>query len=168
MANHGENLLEWLRDAHAMKQQAARMLRVQSERVVHYPKLRARIEQHMHETLGQLRLLEGCIDRQGGKTSGLKDAIGKVMAFGRGACGALRPDEVVQGAISSYAFGHLQIATYTALVAAAKTVGDVETLRICERILSEERTMAAWMLQHLPELTEEFLLRDAAGFEAKG
>jgi ferritin-like metal-binding protein YciE len=36
MANHGENILEWLRDAHAMEQQAERALRAQSERIVHY------------------------------------------------------------------------------------------------------------------------------------
>lgn len=168
MANHGENLLEWLRDAHAMEQQAAHMLRVQAERIVHYPKVKARIEQHVRETLGRQRLLDGCIDSLGGKSSGFKGAVGKAMAFGRGACGALRPDEVIRGAISTYAFGNRQVATYTLLVAAAKTVGDMETLRVCEQFLREEKAMTAWMLQHLPELTEEFLLRDAAGFDAKG
>jgi ferritin-like metal-binding protein YciE len=98
----------------------------------------------------------------------LKGALGKAMAFGQGACDALYPDEIIKAAISSYAFEHLQIATYTSLIAAAKTVGDTETLRICEQILSEEQAMATWMLQHLSELTEDFLLRDAAGFEAKG
>jgi ferritin-like metal-binding protein YciE len=168
MANHGENLLEWLRDAHAMERQAERMLRAQSERIVHYPKVKARLEQHLRETCGQQRLLAGCIDRLGGKSSGFKDAVGKVMAFGQGARGALHPDEVVKAAISSYAFGNLQIATYTSLIAAAKTVADLETLRVCEQILGEKKTMAAWMLQHLSELTEEFLLRDSAGLEAKG
>ena len=168
MANHGENLLEWLCDAHAMARQAEHALRAQAERIVHYPKLKTRIEQHLQETLEQQRLLKSCITRLEGTSSRLKDAVGQVIAFGQGAWGALRPDEVIKGAISSYAFENLQIATYTSLIAAAKTVGDTATVHVCERILRAERAMATWTLQHLAELTEGFLLRDAAGLEAKG
>jgi len=167
MANHGENLMEWLRDAHAMEQQAEQALRDQAERIVNYPNFKARVEQHLHATLRQQQLLDVCISRLGGKTSGFKDAVGKVAAFGQGARGALHLDEVLKTAISRYAFGNLEIATYTSLVAAAKTIGDAETQKVCERILGEEQAMATWMLRYLPELTETFLLRDAAGLDAK-
>lgn len=40
MATQQENLLDWLRDAHAMEQQAEKMLKAQSERLEHYPKLK--------------------------------------------------------------------------------------------------------------------------------
>ena len=43
-----DNLLDWLRDAHAMEQQAENMLTSQVERLEHYPQLRARIQQHGH------------------------------------------------------------------------------------------------------------------------
>jgi len=75
-------LLDWLRDAHAMEQQAEKMLKAQSERLEHYPKLKARIDQHLHETLGQQKLVDECITRLGGSSTTLKDMAGKLMAFG--------------------------------------------------------------------------------------
>lgn len=53
MADLRENLLDWLRDAHAMEQQAEQMLKAQASRIEHYPIVKARIEEHLQETLGQ-------------------------------------------------------------------------------------------------------------------
>jgi ferritin-like metal-binding protein YciE len=161
MAELNENLIDWLRDAHAMEQQAEQMLKAQASRIEHYPKVKARIEQHLQETLGQQKLLAGCIERLGGKPSAMKDVMGKVMAFGQAAGGALNSDEIVKGAIAGYVFENLEIATYTALIAAAQIAGDQETVRVCEEILPQEEAMARWILENLPELTEEFLARDA-------
>lgn len=161
MADFNENLIDWLRDAYAMEQQAEQMLKAQASRIEHYPKVRARIEQHLHETLGQQQLLLGCIERHGGKPSAMKDIMGRVAAFGQAAGGALNSDEIVKGAIAGYVFENLEIATYTALLSAAQTVGDAETVRVCEEILPQEEAMAKWLLENLPELTEEFLVRDA-------
>jgi hypothetical protein len=38
---------------------------------------KAHIKQHLDETLGQQRLLDGCIRRLDGTPSGFKDAVGK-------------------------------------------------------------------------------------------
>jgi ferritin-like metal-binding protein YciE len=161
MAELKGNLLDWLRDAHAMEQQAEQMLKAQASRIEHYPKIKARIEEHLQETLGQQKLLVGCIERLGGKPSAMKDVMGKVIAFGQAAGGALNSDEIVKGAIAGYVFENLEIATYTALISAAQIVGDAETVRVCEEILPQEEAMARWILENLPELTEEFLARDA-------
>jgi ferritin-like metal-binding protein YciE len=162
MAEQTENLLDWLRDAHAMEEQAEHMLRAQIGRIEHYPVVKARIEQHLQETLGQQALLRERIEALGGSTSAMKDLMGKMMAFGQAAGGMVNSDEIIKGSIASYVFENLEIATYTALIGAAKTVGDVETQRVCEQILPQEQAMAQWILIHLPELTEEFLVRDAA------
>ncbi|UPG87648.1 DUF892 family protein [Luteibacter aegosomatis] len=168
MAELQENLIDWLRDAHAMEQQAEQMLKAQASRIEHYPKLKARIEQHLQETLGQQRLLEGCLARHDTKGSVAKDLMGKVMAFGQAAGGAVNSDEIVKGAIAGYVFENLEIATYTTLRAAALAVGDTETVRVCDEILPQERAMAEWLLDHLPELTDDFLARDVTpGVEAK-
>ena len=53
MATPRENLLDWLRDAHAMEQQAESMLKGQAERLEHYPELKGRIVRHIEETQGQ-------------------------------------------------------------------------------------------------------------------
>ena len=161
MTDPKENLLDWLRDAHAMEQQAEQMLRAQSGRLEHYPELKARIDQHLDETLGQQRLVARCIERLGGSTSTIKDLAAKVMAFGQAAGGMAMSDEVVKGSISSYVFENLEIASYTSLIAAAEQVGDIETMTACEQILPQEVAMAQWLLDHIPKVTQTYLLRAA-------
>lgn len=163
-----ENLLDWLRDAHAMEQQAEAMLKAQASRLEHYPDLKARIEQHLQETLGQQQLLERCIERLGGSPSAMKDFGGKLMAFGQAVGGMTMSDEVVKGSISGYVFENIEIATYTVLIEAARATGDVETQKACEEILPQEIAMAQWILEHLPATTYEFLVRaETPGLTAK-
>ncbi|MGA7437930.1 MAG: DUF892 family protein [Luteibacter sp.] len=161
MAEHRDNLIAWLRDAHAMEQQAEQMLKAQAARIEHYPKLKDRIEQHLDETLGQQKLIEGCLARYDTKPSVTKDALGKVMAFGQAIGGSVNSDEVIKGAIAGYVFENLEIATYTTLRAAALAGGDSEIVRVVDEILPQEQAMAEWLLNHLPELTDDFLALDA-------
>jgi ferritin-like metal-binding protein YciE len=156
-----ENVADWLRDAYAMEQQAETMLTSQAGRLEHYPKLRARIEQHIEETRGQQELIKGCLDRLGESPSTIKDLGAKIMAMGQGVSGMFVSDEVVKGAMAGYVFEHLEIASYTSLIAAAKAIGDTETQRVCEQILPQEQAMAKWLLEHIPELTTAFLERAA-------
>jgi ferritin-like metal-binding protein YciE len=168
MATPQENLLDWLRDAHAMEQQAESMLKAQSERLEHYPELKAGIDVHLQETLGQQKLLEECLKRLGGSSSTLKDLTGKAMAFGQAVGGSLMSDEVIKGAMSGYVFENLEIASYTVLIAAAEAAGDTQTAAACEQILAQEEAMAAWLKERLPEITQAFLARSAMqGQEAK-
>ena len=167
MTDPAEHLLDWLRDAHAMEQQAEQMLRAQSGRLEHYPELKARIDQHLEETLGQQKLVAECIERLGGSTSVMKDLTGKIMAFGQAVGGMTQTDEVVKGANMSYVFENLEIASYTALIAAADRCGDMATKAACERILPQEQAMAQWLLEHIPMITAQYLERSAAGMEAK-
>jgi ferritin-like metal-binding protein YciE len=167
MADPNAHLLDWLRDAHAMEQQAEQMLKAQAGRLEHYPELKARIEQHLQETLGQQKLVASCIERLGGDNSALKDVAGKVMAFGQAMGGMMMTDEVIKGAMASFAFENLEIATYTTLIGAAEDAGDLETKRVCEQILPEEQAMAAWLLEHLPSVTQQYLRRDEADQTAR-
>ncbi|AIB41590.1 MAG: hypothetical protein A2W79_25595 [Pseudomonadales bacterium RIFCSPLOWO2_12_60_38] len=162
MATPQENLLDWLRDAHAMEQQAEKMLKAQSERLENYPQLKARIDEHIEETLGQQQLIDECLTRLGGSASTLKDVGGKLMAFGQAVGGSLMSDEVIKGAMAGYVFENMEVASYTVLIAAAKAAGDAETQAACEKILPQEVAMAQWLLEHLPELTQAFLQRSEA------
>ncbi|MBA1298450.1 ferritin-like domain-containing protein [Pseudomonas carnis] len=162
MATPQENLLDWLRDAHAMEQQAEKMLKAQSERLENYPQLKARIDEHIEETLGQQQLIDECLTRLGGRASTLKDVGGKLMAFGQAVGGSLMSDEVIKGAMAGYVFENMEVASYTVLIAAAKAAGDAETQAACEKILPQEVAMAQWLLEHLPELTQAFLQRSEA------
>ncbi|RXR00865.1 ferritin-like domain-containing protein [Pseudoxanthomonas composti] len=163
-----ENLKDWLRDAHAMEQQAESMLKAQAARLEHYPRLKARIEEHLQETQAQKALLEGCFERLDISPSTIKDALGKVAAIGQALGGSVNSDEVVKGVIASYVFENLEIASYTSLKAAAQAVGDSAVAQVCDQILPQEQAMADWLRQYIPEVTEEFLARDATpGVTAK-
>jgi ferritin-like metal-binding protein YciE len=161
MATIEENLVDWLRDAHAMEQQAEQMLKAQAGRLEHYPELKARIEEHLQETLGQQQLLEACLDRHDAKPSVVKDLMGRAAAFGQAIGGATNSDEVVKGAIASYVFENLEISTYCALIVAAEAAGDDQTVAACKKILPQEQAMAQWLLDHLPHVTRQFLQRSA-------
>ncbi len=159
-------LAEWLRDAHAMEEQAKTMLDAQANRIENYPELKARIEQHLRETEGQEQKVRACLERLGG-TSSIKDAGAKMTAMMQGMGGMLTGDEVVKGAMASYAFEHFEISAYRSLIGAAEAAGDQETKRVAEEILREEEAMASWLYEHLPAITGEYLSRAERGETAK-
>jgi ferritin-like metal-binding protein YciE len=165
---HEENYLSWVKDAHAMEKQAESMLEKMAGRLEHYPDLKARIQQHIEETREQQILVQSVIDRYDTSHSAFKDAVGKLSALGQAMGGMLADDEVVKGAISGYVFENFEIASFTSLIAAAALVGDLEGARIFEQIREQEVEMAEWALDHLPDVTEQFMVRSAApGVEAK-
>ncbi|WP_349617446.1 ferritin-like domain-containing protein [Azotobacter salinestris] len=159
MATVHENLLDWLRDAHAMEQQAENMLESLSDRIENYPQLKVRIDQHLQETRWQKAQIESCINRLGSSPSAFKDMAAKIVAFGQGLSGVVMPDEVIKGAMSSYVFENMEIASYRIIIATAEMAGDAETKRIAQEILMQEQAMADWLLNYLPEITTEFLSR---------
>lgn len=133
-----------------------------------YPDVRARIEQHINETKRQITLLEEILDRNDISRSVLKDSMSKMAALGQSIGGMFPSDEIVKGSISGYVFEQFEIACYTSLLAAAKKAGDTASVPAIETILAEEREMADWLIRHIPQTTEQFLLRsDADGVEAK-
>lgn len=159
MAIMEERLLEWLRDAHAMEKQADTMLTSMAQRIENYPELRSRIEQHIGETRAQARMLETCIHRRGGDTSTVKDLAAKFVAMGQGLSGLFVDDEIVKGAMASYTFEHMEIASYKVLIATAEAVGDSETVAVCQRILRQEQDMADWLSENLAAITATYLHR---------
>lgn len=156
-----DRLLDWLRDAHAMEEQAETMLSSQAQRIQSYPELKERVEEHLRETKRQAELVESCIAKLGSSTSAVKTASAKMMAFGQGLSGLFVGDEVIKGSLASYTFEHMEIASYRILIAAAENAGEPEIKRTCQQILAEEERMAAWLEQHLAQTTREYLKRES-------
>lgn len=160
MTTPREHLLHWLKDAHAMEQQAESMLRAQSERLDEYPVLRTRIIQHIDETRGQRQQLEECLKGLGEEPSSMKDAMGKMMAMGQTLGGMMASDEPVKGAMAGYVFEHGEIASYVALISAAEAAGEPHVAQVAHQILEQERQMADWLAGHLPEVVKVFLSKE--------
>lgn len=167
MTNPKEHLADWLRDAHAMEEQSATMMRRLVDRLEHYPELRGRIQRHIDETEQQARRLEGCMKHAGEKRSAVKDLAGKFTATIQGLSGIVVEDEVVKGHLAHYVFEHYEMASYRILIAAAEAAGDLETQRVCETNLREEQEMADWLGQNLPATAQKYLQRDMVDLDAK-
>ncbi len=153
-----ENYHNWLRDAHAMEKQAESLLVATIRRLDNEPQLRTRLEQHLYETRRQLSALQDIIARNHISRSALKDAMSRVAALGQTIGIMLPGDEVIKVIITAYVFAHFEVACYTALLTAAKRVGDHSAMHTLEGILAEERGMADWLLHYLPALTGQYLM----------
>ena len=167
MAVSRENLTAWLRDAHAMENQAIEILEKQGNRLEHYPELRAKVRTHLEESRRHAERVERCLHQLGTDTSSLKTAAGKLIGTAQQLAGLFASDEVLKSGIADYAFEHYEIASYRILIAAATEAGEHEVRRSLEENLREEEAMAEWLGQHLPEVTRQYLHREAAGQSAK-
>jgi ferritin-like metal-binding protein YciE len=159
MANAHDNYMDWLRDAHAMEEQAERMLNSTASRIENYPEVRAQLESHARISRQQADALRACIERRGGDTSTLKDLAGKLTATAQGMSGLFVSAEVVKATMSTYTFAHMAIASYHSLAAAAQALGDIDTAQVAQAHLAQEEALAAAMLQALPSVTQQFLVR---------
>ncbi|AKK66465.1 ferritin-like domain-containing protein [Xanthomonas translucens] len=155
-----ERLLKWLQDAYAMEQEANTMLTATAGRLEHYPQLKARIEQHITETKGQSEQVKRCIDLLGGTTPAIKGALASVMATVHAAGNSMMSDEVAKSLGISYAFEHLEVASYRALVIAAKQADQPQIAEICSAILDQEIAMAEWLIEHQEATVLAFLERE--------
>ncbi|CAN7480109.1 MULTISPECIES: ferritin-like domain-containing protein [Neorhizobium] len=169
MTHARDNFLAWLRAAHAMEEQAITTLTAQSRRIESYPDLKARIVQHLHETEEHAQALKTLLDHFSatGSALALKDMAAKLAAKAQGVSGMLTSDEVVKGAMASYAFEHMEIASYRVLIAAADELDEMEAKTVFERILGEEIAMANWLEANLDAITRIFLMRDERDLMAK-
>lgn len=153
------NYLAWLRDAHAMEEQALMMMRGMVSRLENYPQLRMQIQKHIGETEEQLASLGRLLNRQGAGSSLVKDTMGRVTALAQSMSGMFTGDEVVKGTLASYTFENMEIASYRILITAAEQLGDAEAIQVFTHCLHQEEAMAKWLADHAAEITRSFLSR---------
>jgi ferritin-like metal-binding protein YciE len=167
MTTPGEHLMHWLRDAHAMEIQAIESVENQIDRLRNYPELRNWAQEHVQAAKQHRELFRQCIERRGGSTSTIKDVTMAVVGKFQELTGMLMADEVLKNVIGDYSFKHYQIACYKSLMAAAEEASDPETKRVCEDILSTDQQLVDRLLPYIPQVTREYMRRDAAKMAAK-
>jgi ferritin-like metal-binding protein YciE len=156
-------LVAWLKDAHAMEEALIPNLENHAKDAKNYPQIQVRIQQHIDETRRHAELVAGCIERLGDKPSKAKDVLGKVQGAMAGAGTAPFGDELVKDLLADFSAEHLEIASYEALIAAARDVGDETTATTCEQILRDEEAMAKAIEENLPIVVRDALHAGAAG-----
>ena len=158
MTDQMHTLVAWLRDAHAMERATVDTLDHLAERLYRpYPALAARFRQHWQESLDQVARIEACLKALGSDTSTFKDLRSRFIGIAHAYAVEVLPDELVKDCQAAYASRHFEIATYISLGAAARKLEQPAIVQMCEENLQQERAMAGWLEQQIPEATLEFL-----------
>ncbi|MXQ12311.1 DUF892 family protein [Microvirga makkahensis] len=159
-------VLLWLRDAHAMESQSVQMLTTQLPSLIGFPAFHESVKAHAELSREQRDRLGARIAELGQASSLLRDGFGMALGLTAPMMIAALPDNVVRSAVTNYAFEHLEIGTYRALIGLAEQAGDRETRKLAEFILAQELEMAAWLEEHLAAIAGEVLPRATAVHEA--
>jgi ferritin-like metal-binding protein YciE len=155
-------LLSWLNDAHAMEEALIPNLENHAKDARDHPDIQARYRQHLEETRRHAELVRGCIERLGAKPSAAKAVLGKVVGGLAGIGSGPFADELVKDFLADYAAENLEIASYHALIIAARDLGDEATARTCEEILRDELAMARAIEEKLPLVVRDALHAEPA------
>ncbi len=136
-----DRLLEHLKDAHAIEEQALKQL----ERAVELAgdsELEQIYRDHLEETQEHSKLIHDRIQAHDEQPSAVRDLTMRSGAVGLRQLADIPPDTPVKLAMHFYAFEHLEIATYELLGRIAKQTGDDETAEVAGKILEQEREAA--------------------------
>ncbi|NEW87467.1 ferritin-like domain-containing protein [Rhodopseudomonas sp. WA056] len=151
-----------LRNAHAMETQAREMMERQSERLDDYPEVKARVQQHLRETEGQLQRLDECLSACGESASTLKDVTQSFMGNMAALAHTVMPDEILKNTFANNAFEHFEIAAYKSLLSLADIAGVSSAKPLLQASLKEEEAMAAWIDQNIDSVTRSYVQAQAA------
>ena len=152
-----QTFIAWLRDAHAMERTSVDTLDRLADRLSRFPQLAAQFRAHWRESIGQVQNIERCLKSLGSDTSTFKDLTSRFIGIAQAYAVAVVPDEVVKDCLAAYASRHFEIAAYISLGAAALSLEEPDVAVMCDEHLKQERAMADWLEQQIPEVTLDFL-----------
>lgn len=156
-----------LRNIHATEKNCRTMTERQVQRVENYPKLKARLAQHLEETDTRIARVEQALDAVGESPSGLKDAAAAMGANMGAMMNAMAGDEVLKNSFADGAMAQFQIAAYKSLILMGEAAGEIDSIRLLQKNLSNEREWAAWLEENLPATVLTHMQLRSAGEQAK-
>jgi ferritin-like metal-binding protein YciE len=141
-----EALVGYLSDEHAIESQAISLLQG-GEKIAGAPGLEKAFADHLAETRQHKLLVEARLAAHGASASRFKSAALRVGGLNLGGFFGGQPDTPAKLAGFAYAFENLETAAYELLKRVAERAGDEETVRIADRILTDERGAAVTVHQ---------------------
>jgi ferritin-like metal-binding protein YciE len=157
-----ENVCDWLRDAHAMEEQAEILFAGQADRFKKNEQLSAKLTEEVTYIKANQLLLSERLKQLGSSVSFMKDTVGKIVAFEQNMTGIMMSDEPVKGILALHTFTQMAIGSYKILVAATDAAGEADVKKTCEIILASVQKRAAWIEKELDAVTRTFLTANAA------
>ena len=149
------NLISWLNDAHAMEEGLIPILEAHAEELEHVlPDAAARLREHSVETREHVKRLEECLALLESEPSTLKSGASYVVGAAERFVTAMFSDAAVKNVLMDFASEQFEVGAYTALVAAAEEMGEMDVARLCEENRREDQLMAAWLERQIPNAVE--------------
>jgi ferritin-like metal-binding protein YciE len=145
-----EKLVGHLQEAHAMETEITQVLHQQIALMDAHPEVQAKLTQHLAETELQRKRMAQRLAAYEHNPSMIKGAASMVLGNVVGLRGAMRGDLLSANLQDDYVTEHMEIATYTRLIAVARACGDEETVKVAQLSLNEEIAMAEWLFARLP------------------
>jgi len=136
-----EELVSYLRDAHAIEAQALQLLET-GPGIAGFDELAVVFREHLEETREQQGLVEERLRAHDSGPARFQNTAMRIGGMNIGAFFGAQPDTPAKLAGFAYAFEHLEIAAYELLRRVAERAGDGETVAVADRILAEERRAA--------------------------
>ncbi|HYE02533.1 MAG TPA: DUF892 family protein, partial [Phycisphaerales bacterium] len=120
----------WLGDAHGVEQLLRRALENHARDAADLPELSARYAELARASARHAEMLASCLTRRGGSISTVKSVLGKATGVIQVAMSGLAADELVKDVLSDFAAVQYAVASYTALIEAARLEGDHDTAEV--------------------------------------
>ena len=168
-----QKIVQYLNEAHATEQALVTVLRSQ---IAMTPRgsYRDGLETHLRETRNHAIRVQRRLDELGHGSNPLQmgvglieSLVGQVIAVSKTPLDLLRgtggEEKVLKNAKDACATEALEIATYTAIVRLASSVGDDATQALAESIRADEQKMLDRILKEIPKLTEAVVRSDIRG-----
>jgi ferritin-like metal-binding protein YciE len=153
-----DNLIAWLRDAHAMERATIDNIDRLLERMKSYPEFVARYRTHLEESREQLTRVDRALETLGADNSAMKDLATRLTGWGEAFVTAAADDEAVKHCLAAYGYENFEAASYISLIAAAEACGEPEIAAELQLSLREEEEMARWLETFIPTVTLSFLV----------
>jgi ferritin-like metal-binding protein YciE len=136
-----EEIVKYLRDAHALEAQAIQMLEA-GPRIAEFDSLATLFSEHLEESREHQRRVEQRLEELGSGPGRFQSAAMRLSALNLGGFFKAQPDSPVKIAGFAYAFEALESGAYELLARTARRAGDEATATLAEEILANERATA--------------------------
>ncbi|MDQ4129746.1 MAG: ferritin-like domain-containing protein [Actinomycetota bacterium] len=168
-----EKIVQYLREAHATEQALARTLQAHIA-VTPRGTYRDKLERHLAETQDHAEHVEGRLSELGeGRNlarvgaGAMQSLAGQALAMSKGPIDLLRgasgEEKLLKNAKDECATEALEIATYDALEALARSQGDDQTAALAAEIRSDEERMLGELREEIPALTDDVVRAEVIG-----
>jgi ferritin-like metal-binding protein YciE len=168
-------LVQYLNEAYGKEKELETALQAHIEMTTRAP-YKKRLKQHLKETRGHARAVEGRIKKLGGSPATAiattQSAAAKALATAKGPLHMVRgtgeEEKLLKNAKTEYSEEAEEIATYTAIETVAEIVGDRETAKLARSIRRDEERMAKYLERLIPQLSKAVVRSEVPSDQRNG